>query len=105
MTNALRTPQARLRRTEANSAVKNAAELISKARIDAGPTRIAKIAERASQMPESCRRTYVAAVKGRSLAACVKAMCLECVGWQRREITNCTGLACPLWAKRPFQDS
>lgn len=56
-------------------------------------------------MPSSCRRGYRLAVAGRSLRAAVKAVCLECVGWQRPEVTACSAVACPLWAMRPFQAS
>ena len=37
-------------------------------------------------------------------ANAIKAMCLTCVGYDRSEITNCTGFACPLWKYRPFQE-
>lgn len=33
----------------------------------------------------------------------IKAMCLSCVGFEREQITKCTGFSCPLWAYRPFQ--
>lgn len=65
--------------------------------------RQAKIAERRAQIPRSYRATYDRAVKGRSLRAAINAQCLECVCWQRKEITLCTDLACPLYAVRPYQ--
>ncbi len=34
----------------------------------------------------------------------IRAMCLTCVGYQRDEITNCTGWSCPLWKFRPYQE-
>ena len=34
----------------------------------------------------------------------VKAMCLECLGFVRAEITACTAYACPLWLIRPYQE-
>ncbi len=33
----------------------------------------------------------------------IKAMCLHCVGYQRADITACTGFSCPLWQYRPYQ--
>lgn len=33
----------------------------------------------------------------------IKLHCLECVGFQRDEVTTCTGYACPLWRYRPYQ--
>ena len=37
------------------------------------------------------------------LTEAVKAKCLDCCCWQTDEITNCTVLACPIWAHRPYQ--
>lgn len=34
---------------------------------------------------------------------CIQVMCLECVGYAREEIRNCTAYACPLWNIRPYQ--
>ena len=64
-----------------------------------------QIAERLGQMPRKYRATYRRAVKGKSLRACINTQCLECVGWQSREVAGCTDLACPLFAVRPYQDS
>ena len=33
----------------------------------------------------------------------IKAMCLECTGYDRNVIRGCTGYSCPLWNYRPFQ--
>ena len=65
--------------------------------------RAEKIAERRAQMPRSYKATYDKAVKGKSLRAAINAFCLECVCWQRKEVTLCTDLACPLYAVRPYQ--
>jgi len=56
---------------------------------------------RLKQMPVSCRGIYRRAVGGRSLRAAIDAFCQECVGYQRREITECTDLGCPLYGQRP----
>lgn len=62
------------------------------------------IADRASQMPKASVRTYLKATRGKaSPRIAIKAFCMECVGWSRAEVTNCTGFACPLWMYRPFQ--
>lgn len=68
-------------------------------------TREEQIAERREQMPRSYRATYDKAVKGKSLRAAINSFCLECVCWQIEEIRNCTELACPLYAVRPYQSS
>ena len=33
----------------------------------------------------------------------IKAKCLECVGFVRKDITDCTAKQCPLYAYRPYQ--
>lgn len=33
----------------------------------------------------------------------IKAFCLYCTGYMRLEVANCTSLACPLHAFRPYQ--
>lgn len=62
-----------------------------------------QVAERLQQMPRKYRATYRRAVKGKSLRACINAQCLECVGWQSREVAGCTDLGCPLYAVRPYR--
>jgi hypothetical protein len=64
----------------------------------------AKRAGRLATMPESAKGHFVAAWAGKcSPRRAIKAQCLECVGFDRQAITNCTGYACPLWPFRPFQ--
>lgn len=53
--------------------------------------------------PPSQAPTFQRAFSGRSLAAGVKAKCLECCCFDRAEIRDCLVLTCPLWAYRPFQ--
>ena len=74
-------------------------------RTDTGAARQSAIAERAAQMPKSCRRRYLKATRGKaSPRVAIKAFCLECCGWQRQEVRICTNLACPLWEYRPFAE-
>ena len=62
------------------------------------------VARRAMQAPPKDRPGYLLAAAGRaSPRAAIKAFCLECVGWQRAEVTRCTAPACPLWSYRPFR--
>lgn len=63
--------------------------------------REAKIAERRAQMPCSYRATYDRAVKGKSRKAAMHAFCLECCGWQIKEVFLCTDLGCSLYPYRP----
>ena len=39
----------------------------------------------------------------KSKVLAIKAMCLECNGFEREAIAECTAVACPLWHFRPFQ--
>lgn len=64
-----------------------------------------KISERRAQMPRAYRATYDRAVGGKSLRAAINSFCLECVCWQITEIRDCTDVACPLYAVRPYQES
>ena len=67
-------------------------------------TREQAIADRTSQMPKASIATYRKATRGKaSPRVAIKAFCMECVGWNRAEVTECTALACPLWMYRPFQ--
>ena len=75
-------------------------------RIDPQAARQSAIAERLAQMPRSFRRTYRKATRGEaSPRMAIKAFCMECCGWQRKEVARCSGWACPLWTYRPFVES
>jgi hypothetical protein len=80
----------------------NVSQLMQKARLDVDAAQEAAIARRLESMPETCRRTYLRAMQGCSMAAAVKAFCMECVGWNRDEVARCTAPACPLYPYRPF---
>ena len=64
------------------------------------------VERRARDTPETCRLGYVRAAVGiASPRAAIKAFCLACVGWDRKAVAQCTALACPLYANRPFRAS
>jgi hypothetical protein len=57
-----------------------------------------------SEAPESVKNTLREAFSGSaSPRKAIKAMCLSCVGYDRKAIRDCTGYSCPLWAYRPYQ--
>lgn len=58
-------------------------------------------AKRMEQIPPSLQVNYQKALK--SKAAALKAMCVECCGFERKVIRECTSYACPLWVHRPYQ--
>lgn len=64
------------------------------------------IQKRLADVPDSCKNTYKRAAAGTaSPRAAIKAFCLECTGWDRRQVVACTSLSCPLYSYRPFQYS
>lgn len=84
---------------------KSPRELLSEARLDVGPTAEALIADRVSQMPKTCVRTYLRAMRGRSLTNGIRAFCQMCMGWDdfRAGVRDCTDPACPLYPYRPYR--
>jgi hypothetical protein len=67
------------------------------------PTHGRVIREFALQTPKKYRLNYLRAMSGTSRAAAVKAKCLDCCCWQRKEVRLCTAVTCPLWMYRPYQ--
>jgi len=64
----------------------------------------AKRTRRLATAPESVRKLFAAAWAGKcSPRQAIKGQCLECQGFERQEIADCTCWACPLWAFRPFR--
>jgi len=59
------------------------------------------IHRRMADMPKAYRKVYQRAMTGRSRKAAMRAMCLECCGWQRVEVANCSAPNCPLYPYRP----
>jgi len=68
-----------------------------------GIDRDEQIAKRLSSIPVMYRSTYKKAVTHKSMRAAVNSQCLECVGYERKEISVCTDLGCPLYSFRPYQ--
>ena len=53
-------------------------------------------------VPDSLKPVFLRAYRG-SRAAGIKAFCLSCVGYVKRDITGCTARGCPLFTNRPYQ--
>jgi len=87
----------------AKARLKSSDELLKMADLPYPAAQIASIRKRLDSMPVTCRMGYVKAMSGKSPAAGIRAHCLECVGWQRREVARCTAVACPLWPYRPYK--
>ena len=67
----------------------------------AQPKRRAAIERRAQDMPRRYRRPYIRAAAGTAAPRrAIRAFCIQCVCYERKEVALCTSLACPLWAYR-----
>ena len=60
-----------------------------------------KLAKHRAQIPKLYRGIYDKAVSGKSRKAAMHAFCLECVGWQIKEVFLCTSPQCTLYPYRP----
>lgn len=55
------------------------------------------------EAPSSCRGIILRAYRGKSKATAIKAFCLACVGYSRKDVTDCTAYGCALHQYRPYQ--
>lgn len=94
-----------LHRSRKLSLAKSASALLSEARLDVSGPDAQAIARRLAEMPKTSRMTYLRAMRGRRPQMGIKAHCMECVGWDRREVWACTAPACPLYPYRPFREA
>ena len=53
-----------------------------------------------AQVPRKQRAAFLRAWEGKSRKSAVRAMCLECMGYQAGEIPLCTSPTCPLYEFR-----
>ena len=65
--------------------------------------RAARIAQHRADMPRQVRKVYDIAMTGRSLRAAVNSQCIECMGYQFKEVRLCVSPQCPLFPYRPVQ--
>lgn len=93
----------RIPRERCNATVRPSLPRPVKPKVFTVPTPQEQIAERRSSVPVLYRGIYARAMQGKSLRAAARAMCLECMHWDRCEVARCTDLACPLYAKRPYR--
>ena len=98
---ALLTPETRRRAAEARQEAKDPEALLDTARLDVTASTRKMILRRLRQMPQTMRRAYLSAMKGRRPVAGIRAFCFMCVGWQRGEVGRCSDPACPLHPYRP----
>lgn len=51
--------------------------------------------------PTSLQKTYEKSIKSKAFA--IKAFCVECCGFERKAVRECTDTGCALWHHRPYQ--
>ena len=52
------------------------------------------------QPPKKYIKIYAKAMRGKSRKAAIHMMCLECMGYDPKEVTSCTDKGCPLYKYR-----
>ena len=62
-----------------------------------------RIAIHRQRMPRQYRKVYDAAMTGKSLRAAVNSQCIECIGYDLREVKLCCSPQCPLFPYRPLR--
>ena len=63
-------------------------------------------ARRLKAVPPKYRKVYLRVMDEKKPAPprqAIKVMCMECVGWDKKEVATCPATACPLWLHRPFK--
>ena len=62
------------------------------------------VQKRAAEMPKLHKAAYLRAAAGQASAAgAIRCHCQMCCGWDLKAVRDCTGIACPLYAYRPYQ--
>ena len=56
---------------------------------------------RSIQIPNRYHALYEQAMKGKSRKAAMRVFCLECCGWEIKEVFLCSDIECPLYPYRP----
>jgi len=56
---------------------------------------------RSRQIPPRHRALYEQAMKGKSRKAAMRVFCLECCGYEIKEVFLCSDVECPLYPYRP----
>ena len=74
--------------------------LLAGSTISTEPALRGRILAKIAAMPETMRLTYIQAMEGKSPTAAIRSHCLECCGYQRDEVAQCTAPACPLYPYR-----
>jgi len=76
-------------------------ELLAQTDLDLAPNTAEKVAARLTQMPSTLRKTYLRALTGTAARSAIRSFCWMCMGWNRKDVQQCTDPACPLFPYRP----
>jgi hypothetical protein len=55
-----------------------------------------------TNIPKYYKANYEKAILGNSRKEAVKAKCLDCMNWDKKEVAICEIETCPLWPYRPY---
>ena len=55
------------------------------------------------RMPKLYQGIYRRALAGKSPTTAIRAMCLDCMNWQREEARQCLTTQCPLYRYNPYR--
>jgi hypothetical protein len=65
----------------------------------------ARITAKLVNVPKACQKLFIRAMTGKSKAASIKFHCLECCGYYRNTVRDCTCVTCGMFMYRPYQEA
>jgi hypothetical protein len=65
----------------------------------------AETVRRASLYLPSAKNAFLKAFTGKAKVAAIKAKCIECCNFERKQVETCAVPGCPLFQYRPFRGS
>ena len=95
------TPEMRADAAATRELAKNPQELLESAKLPLAPKERAAVLNKLNDMPSSLRGRYLRALDGKHLRAAVTHQCIECMGYDRAAVKDCTAPACSLFPYRP----
>ncbi|MFC1781112.1 hypothetical protein ACFLZ8_02475 [Planctomycetota bacterium] len=63
-----------------------------------------QIQDRLRQIPKVYRAIYKSATKGKSRKSAIHSFCLECCGYEKESVRQCTDSGCCLYEFRPYKE-
>jgi len=97
----IKTPPGRHRITSGQQQAGVQSQTSRSTKFQRGPKK-ASLDQVEADTPDECKHFVRKARRG-SMKALVALKCLDCSGWQKREVRECPVVGCPLWVIRPYQ--